>query len=102
MSRRRVRFTTEAADDLERLVAFLAERDGRAAESAGATLARALDLLGDFPFSCRKAAGGDGSPFLRELLVPFGVSGYVLLFEIEDRQWITVLAIRHQREDDYH
>jgi hypothetical protein len=39
---------------------------------------------------------------LRELAVPFGNTGYVALFEIEGEGTVTVLAIRHQREDDYH
>jgi hypothetical protein len=26
----------------------------------------------------------------------------VALFEIDDQQTVTVLAVRHQREDDYH
>ena len=44
-------------------------------------------------------AGGD--VLLRELLIGFGAAGYVALFEIEDAQTVTVLAVRHQREDDY-
>jgi ParE toxin of type II toxin-antitoxin system, parDE len=28
--------------------------------------------------------------------------GYVALFEIEDASTVTVLAVRHQLEDDYH
>jgi plasmid stabilization system protein ParE len=40
------------------------------------------------------------SPFLRELLIPHG--GYVALFEIEDASTVTILAVRHQLEDDYH
>lgn len=43
-----------------------------------------------------------GNPFLRELIIPFGAAGYVALFEIENEQIVTVLAIRHEREDDYH
>ena len=27
-------------------------------------------------------------------------SGYVALFEIEDSRTVTILAVRHQREDD--
>lgn len=50
-------------------------------------------------FTCRKAAQSD--PFLRELVISFGASGYVALFEIEDNAIVTILAIRHQREDDY-
>ena len=39
---------------------------------------------------------------LRELIIPFGNSGYVALFEIETGGHVTILALRHQREDDYH
>ena len=42
------------------------------------------------------------SPFLRELFIPFGSVGYVALFEIEGGDLVTVLAVRHQREDDYY
>ena len=51
------------------------------------------------PFTCRKAGQ---SPFLRELVIPFGRSGYVALFEIEDASNIVIVAVRHQLEDDYH
>jgi ParE toxin of type II toxin-antitoxin system, parDE len=42
------------------------------------------------------------NPRWRELLIPFGHSGYVALFEIDDDRTITVTAVRHQREEDYH
>ena len=29
-------------------------------------------------------------------------AGYVALFEIEGPSTVTILAVRHQREDDYH
>ena len=51
------------------------------------------------PFTCRKASS---NPLLRELIVPFGATGYVALFEISDAQTVTVAAVRHQRESDYH
>jgi hypothetical protein len=38
---------------------------------------------------------------LRGLLISFGSAGYVALFEIEDAQTVTILAVRHQREEDY-
>lgn len=97
----RVRFTQEARDDLLRLYAFLAERDVQVAERAKKAIAKGLALLQDFPFTCRKASP-DGSPFLRELLISFGSSGYVALFDIESEAIVTVLAVRHQREDDYY
>ena len=42
------------------------------------------------------------SPFLRELLIPFGAAGFVALYEIKDAANVTVLAVRHQLADDYH
>jgi plasmid stabilization system protein ParE len=38
----------------------------------------------------------------RELIIPFGRSGYVALFEIESATDVVVVAVRHQREDDFH
>ncbi len=102
MTRFRVRFTQEAEEDLLRLFDFLLEQDVAAAERAEVAIAKAVELLEVFPFSCRKALGGSGSSFLRELIIPFGSSGYVALFEIEDPRTVTILAVRHQREDDYH
>jgi ParE toxin of type II toxin-antitoxin system, parDE len=59
----------------------------------------AVDRLSQTPFVYRKAGA---SPFLREMLIPFGRSGYVALFEIENASLVTLLAVRHQLEDDYH
>jgi len=53
-----------------------------------------------FPFSCRKASPEHA--LLRELIISLGANGYVALFEIEDSQTVTVLAVRHQREEDFY
>ena len=97
-----VRFAEAAEDDLMRLIDFLVLQDLSAARRAQTAIAEAVRFLTIFPFSCRKAEGSSGNPFLRELLIPFGNAGYVALFEIEDSQMVTVLAVRHQREEDYH
>lgn len=96
----RVRYTREAKEDLERLYRFLLDQDLPAARRAKDTIRKAMDFLKDFPFACRKTTSGN--PFLREMLISFGHSGYVVLFEIEDKTTVTILAIRHQREEDYH
>lgn len=95
----RVRYTKAAREDLKRLYGHLLDRDVKAARRARAKIAKGVELLQEFPFTCRKAA--PDSPFLRELVIPFGSSGYVMLFEIEDASSVTILAVRHQREDDY-
>jgi plasmid stabilization system protein ParE len=102
----RVRLARDAEADLVRLFEFVLERelardggDLALAELALTAMKVGIDTLRTSPFTCRKAGQ---SPFLRELVIPFGRSGYVALFEIEDASTVSVLAVRHQREDDYH
>ena len=96
-----VRFTPEAEQDLLQLYGFLADHDSAAAGRALAAIRKASSVLEAFPFACRRAEGSE-SPFLREMVITFGNAGYVLLFEIDSDQFVTVLAVRHQREDDFY
>ena len=101
----KVRYTDEARQDLVGLFDFLLARaetieDFDAAQVAVDTIISEVERhLARTPFIYRKV--GD-NPFLRELIIAFGSSGYVALYEIEDAATITTLAVRHQREDDYH
>jgi plasmid stabilization system protein ParE len=102
----RVRLTREAAGDLDRLFDFVLQRelardDGDLAlvEQAIASIRAGFETLRTSPFTCRKAGQ---SAFLRELIIPFGRSGYVALVEVESATDVVVLAVRHQLEDDYH
>ena len=95
-----VRYTRAAKEDLQRLYLFLLNHDQKMARRAREAIAKGMDFLSDFPFACRKAKLDN--PFLREMLISFGASGYVVLFEIEDKKTVTILAIRHQLEEDYH
>ncbi|WP_066126294.1 type II toxin-antitoxin system RelE/ParE family toxin [Bordetella ansorpii] len=100
----RVRFTWHAERDLQGLYDFIIDRDsssvGAVADRALAAIEDSLQILRISPFTCRRTTGG--SPFLRELIIPFGNTGYLALFEIESPEIVTVLAVRHQREDDYY
>jgi plasmid stabilization system protein ParE len=100
----RVRFTREAEDDLVRLYEFILERDPtdwQLAERPLAALRHAVVGLERSAFSYRKALGAN-DPLLRELVIPFGATACVALFEVESNDLVTVLAVRHQREDDYY
>ena len=100
-----VRYSDSAREDLLRLFDFLLYRAKTAEDFDSAQLA--IDVIRDTverslsraPFVYRKAGE---SPFLRELLIPFGGAGYVALYEIKDAAHVMVLAVRHQLEDDYH
>lgn len=85
--------------DLQRLFDFLAQRDATAANVRVRLLPIGIEFLRSFSTSCRKAS--PSHPLLRELRLCFGGSAYVALFEIEDSQTVTVLAVRHQREEDF-
>ena len=102
MTRRyEVRFTEAARENLLELHSFLAEHSLDAPEAAIGTIERALGVLEEFPWSCRASTAIPRSRF-RELIIPLGKRGYVALFEIEGEDVVTVLAVRHQRESDFH
>lgn len=100
-----VELAPSAEADLERLFAFLldsaeTEEDlDRAQEALEAIRSAAEHRLAVTPFSFRKAAQ---NPAQRELIIPFGNTGYVALYEIVSPSKVVVLAVRHQREEDYH
>lgn len=101
-----VRWSESALADLERLHEFLLRRarvleDLELADRAVEAIQVAADqLLARMPFSFRKAAR---SPLWRELIIPFGSTGYVALFEIRPGVALVIVhADRHQREEDYY
>lgn len=100
-----VELSPTAEADLERLFEFLLVRAettedlDRAQAAIDAVRATVQQQLALTPFSFRKAAK---SPAQRELIIPFGNSGYVALYEIVSPSKVVVLAFRHQREEDYH
>lgn len=79
---------------------FLVVQEILAARKALDAIQKGIEFLQDFPFTCRKATPED--PLLREMIIPFGSKGYVVLFEIEDKETVTLLAVRHLLEEDYH
>ena len=99
-----VRYTRVAREDLLRLYEYLLDRattpeDIDLASQALDAITASIGNLEHAPFLYRKAGV---SAFVRELLIPFGASGYVALYEIDDATTVTILALRHQLEDDYH
>jgi len=100
-----VELAPTAEADLERLFEFLIDRSettedlDRAQAAIDAIRATVQHRLAITPFSFRKAAQ---NPTQRELIIPFGGSGYVALYEIVNASKVVVLAVRHQHEEDYH
>lgn len=95
----RVIITEGAGQGLERCRRFLAAKAPEAAKRAGQAIERQFLLLESTP--------NIGRPFpdvpeLRELVIPFGNSGYVALYRHEPADdAVYVLAFRHQKEAGY-
>ena len=95
-----VRYTKKAKNDLGRLYGFLIEQDIIAARTALEAIKKGIEFLQDFPFTCRKAT--TNNPLIREMIISFRANGYVILFEIENKDTVTIMTVRHQREEDYY
>lgn len=83
---------------VQRAYRFLAAKDRAATQAAVGTFRKYAALLEKFPNVGRPAE--DLDPEQRELLIPFGVSGYVLVYEVH-AEIILVLAVRHPKEAGY-
>ena len=100
-----VESTQGAEDDLVRLYDFLLDRAEMLEELDVADKAVqvirpvALSHLSTTPYSYRKVGARST---LRELIIPFGTTGYILRFDIRSPELVLVIGARHQREEDFH
>ena len=91
-------FAAAAAEDLERLVEFLLERSPEDATQTVDLITGVLNILEQHPRIGRPVEAG-----LRELVISRGRTGYLALYEYDEpSDLVVVLAVRHQRERDYH
>jgi len=92
-----VKLTPRAGQDLKRLYDFLLAKDERVAGNAIETIKAAFRPLAHLPLIGRPIEDD-----LRELVIDFGRSGYLALYHYDtDIDTVIILAIRHQRENDY-
>jgi len=95
----RVVITEGAAQGLERCRRFLVEKNLQVTVRAGRAIEHQFALLETEPEIGRP---NDDLPELRELIIPFGDSGYVALYHFDVKaDLVYVLAFRHQKEAGY-
>ena len=91
--------TAGALIGLNRCRQFLIGKNPIAAQRAAQAISRHFSFLETTPTMGRPF---DDQPELREVLIPFGDSGYVALYRHEPMQdAVYVLAFRHQKEAGY-
>jgi toxin ParE1/3/4 len=93
-----VKWTENASQGLERAYLFLAEKSENAAVAAIKAIREKALLLEQFPNAGRPAE--DFEPECRELPIPFGGAGYVLIYEVSGNS-VCILALKHQKEAGY-
>ena len=82
---------------MARLHEFLAERDLTAAANAVAAIEDGVLVLERHPGIGRPVPDG-----LRELIISYGATGYIALYEFQPaRGIVAVFKLRHQRELGY-
>ena len=91
----RLIWTPVAMQGLQRVYLFLAEKDTDAADQALRIIKRHANMLAEFPNAGRPQF--DMEPEHREFLIPFGGSGYTLLYQHYGSD-ILVLSVKHQKE----
>jgi len=95
----RIIVTEGAVQGLLRCRLFLAEKNPRAAKRAGETIEHLFALLETEPELGRPF---DDVAELRELIIPFGNSGYVALYHFDVKtDSVYIVAFRHQKEVGY-
>lgn len=91
--------TAGAVVGLERCRRFLANKNPLAARRAAVAITNQFLLLETHPDIGRP---NRDEPELREILIPFGDSGYVALYRfISAEDSVFILAFRHQKEAGY-
>ena len=90
-------YSARAIENLARTFEFLLAENPDAALASAQAIESAVNNLAAHPLVGRRVEGD-----IRELVISFGVTGYVALYRfVVQEDQVRVLAIRHQREIGY-
>lgn len=89
-----ISYTPEAVDDLQRLRAFIAEKNPTAAQKIAEELLTGIAMLKELPNLGRKVAKAPNPEIMRDLSVSLYIVRYLILGEE-----IHILRIWHKREN---
>jgi len=90
-----VKWLPDALGDVQRLHAFLKEKDTEAASKAVDRILEGARLLRSSPRIGRPMADGAGK---REVFVAFGSGAYVLRYMLEGNDTVVIIRVWHSRE----
>lgn len=91
-----IKFSRAAVRDIERVIAFLENKNPKAAIDARAMIGNALESLARFPEVGQLIRE---NPPTRNLVTGFGKSGYVLRYRVDNAGTVWILRVWHGKED---
>ena len=91
----RLIYTKDAREDFIRAHRFLLTKNVVAADKAKRTIIDSINRLSAMPMAHRPVRR---YPHQRDLIIPFGSSGYIIRFSYEPGGDIIILRMRHQKE----
>jgi len=89
-----IRFSPDAALDIERVREFLDINNPEAAKRALRTIFAALDRVAEFADLGRPTEDAD----IRQVVIPFGAAGYIVRYTVLEGGDVLVLRLWHGRE----
>ena len=90
-------YSAHAVENIERVMQLLLEKPPEVAIASAGAIRSAVENLASHPLIGRRVEDD-----LRELVVSYGVTGYIALYRFDiQRDQVRVLALRHQREIGY-
>ena len=93
-----LKWSPQALADVQRLHQFLLDKSSDAAIRAAQTIRAGVKILASQPRIGHPVEDMDAE--YREWLIPFGQSGYLVLYRVE-AEAVLLLAVRHGREAGY-
>jgi plasmid stabilization system protein ParE len=100
----KVKLTANVLTKLEQIEFYYVGQGEVVAKRAISTIFAALNRVSNHPLSGRpqQSLAHPNYPDLREVVIPFGATGFVALYRIDaETDSIVVLALKHQREEKY-
>jgi len=94
---REIVWLPEAARDLDRLRAFIIEKNPQAAQRAAIRIRDAAQILKENPQAGRPVE--EALPF-RDLIIPFGSGDHIVRYR-EELDRVVIVRVRHSKEENF-
>lgn len=92
----KIKWLPEEQEDIERLHAWLKDKDTDAAARAASCILQGARLLKKSPHIGRPMSDAEGR---RELFIAFGAGAYVLRYKLESNEVVIIVRVWHSREN---